>query len=197
MEQYDSTAEQPSGHDRPPKRFVGGPSTLARFSRWAILGCLAGVVISLIALRIANHDPTPELTPALFESARQRWKAAAPSDYDIEVRVEGPQAATYRVEVRGGQAAAAWRNGKPLRSVRTFGTWSVPGMFSTISRDVETIERQAEGRADPAIPPLILRAAFDSQYSFPQRYSRIEWGSRKGSTATAVTWEVVEFKALQ
>lgn len=199
MEHSDAPAkdlppEEPPDGDRPPPQPARASGALARFSRWAILGALAGVVVMLIAMRIANRDPTPELTPALFEAARQRWRDIAPRDYDIEVRVEGPQAATYRVQVRGGQATAAWRNGKPLTSVRTFGTWSVPGMFSTMSRDVETIERQAEGRADPAIPPLVLRASFDPKYSFPQRYSRIEWGSRKGSTATTVNWEVVRFQ---
>ena len=197
MEDDESPLKKPLADELPRNPPARGPGLLGRFVWFAVLGGLAGVVISLVALRIANHDPTPELTPKLFDAARQRWKAAGPSDYDIEVRVEGPQAATYRVEVRDGQAKAAWRNGKPLTSVRTFGTWSVPGMFSTMSRDVETIERQAEGRADPAIPKLILRAEFDPKYSFPQRYSRIEWGSRKGSTATTATWEVVEFKALQ
>jgi hypothetical protein len=69
-------------------------------------------------------------------------------------------------------------------------------MFSTISRDVEQLERQLAGKADPRLPGLILRAKFDEKYSYPARYSRIEWGSRKGTTAQGVTWEVTEFKVL-
>ena len=89
---------------------------------------------------------------------------------------------------------AAWRNRQPLNSRRTFGTWSVPGMFATISRDVEALEQAAERRAPP---PLILRAEFDAQYGYPARYRRIDNGSRKGSDAIAVTWDVVEFRVVE
>lgn len=168
-------------------------SLLRRFFVWTLLGVGIGVAASLVILAIANRDPTPRLTPAEFAAARERWAAAAPADYDIVIRVRGPQPATYRVEVRGGQALAAWRNDAPLTSIRTFGTWSVPGMFSTISRDVDVIERLAEGRPVPGAAELILKARFDPKYSFPQHYQRIEWGSRRGSNAVTVTWDVIEF----
>ena len=161
-----------------------------------LIGCTVGVLATLIALRIINRDPTPPLTPDLFHAAHKRWKQSAPPNYDIEIRVTGNQPAIYRAQVRGGQAEAAWRNGAPLTSRRTFGTWSVPGMFSTISRDVEQLEREAAGQHDPRLPGLILRAKFDDKYSYPAHYSRIEWGSRKGTTAQGVSWEVTEFKVV-
>src|SRR5262249_6144467 len=121
--------------------------------------------------------------------AHERWQAVAPADYDIKVRVTGSQPAVYRVEVRGGQPQAASRNGEPLLSRRTFGTWSVPGMFGTISRDIEAIEKHAGGKADRFTPRLVLRAEFDATYSYPKRYRRIEQWSN-----VDVAWEVVEFK---
>ena len=157
------------------------------------MGIGVGLVVVLFLVRQANYDPTPTLTPALFEAAHERWRAAAPPSYDIEVRVTGPQAAVYRVQVRDGEPQAAWRNGQPLNSRRTFGTWSVPGMFATMSRDVEAIERAAERRAPP---PLILRAEFDSRYGYPAKYRRIDNGSRKGGDAIAVTWDVTEFQVI-
>lgn len=171
--------------------------SLGKFIAWMLIGGTLGIVGSLVALRIMNRDPTPTLTPALFYAAHERWKVAAPPNYDIEIRVVGNQPAIYRAEVRGGQAQAAWRNGQPLTTRRTFGTWSVPGMFSTISRDVEQLEREAAGQADPRLPALILRAKFDERYSYPLRYSRIEWGSRKGTTAQGVSWEVTAFKVRE
>jgi hypothetical protein len=168
-------------------------AVLRRLVLWSLAGLASGIVAAIVVLRVANYDPTPPLTPELFEAARQRWKAASPPDYDIQVRVVGPQPADYRVEIRSGQPQAAWRNGHPLRQRRTFGTWSVPGMFSTMSRDVEAIERRAAGRAGVNETQLILRAEFDPKYSYPARYKRIEWGSRRGSTAVTVTWEVTEF----
>jgi hypothetical protein len=172
-------------------------SPLSKFIAWSLAGGTLGILATLVALRIVNRDPTPQLTPDLFHAAHERWKINGPPNYDIEIRVSGNQPATYRAQVRGGQAQAAWRNGAPLTSRRTFGTWSVPGMFSTMSRDVEQLEREAAGQADPRLPGLILRAAFDERYSYPARYSRIEWGSRKGTTAQGVSWEVTAFKVVE
>jgi hypothetical protein len=171
-------------------------SPLLRFLAWTLVGGALGVLATLAVLRILYRDTTPQLTPELYEAAREQWRKTAPPDYDIEIHVSGNQPAIYRVQVRGGQAQAAWRNGQPLTTRRTFGTWSVPGMFSTMSRDVEQLERQLAGKADPRLPSLILRAGFDDRYGYPARYSRIEWGSRKGTTATAVTWDVTEFEVL-
>jgi len=175
---------------------VARSAVLRRLVLWSLAGLAVGIAAAIVYLRAANYDPTPALTPELFDAARERWRAAAPPDYDIEIRVSGAQAATYRVEVRDGQPQAAWRNGYPLKQRRTFGTWSVEGMFSTMSRDVEAIERRAAGEAGINETQLILRAQFDPQYSYPRLYRRIEWGSRRGSTAVSVTWEVTEFRVL-
>lgn len=169
-------------------------SGLRRFVAWTFVGIGVGLVVVLFFVRQANYDPTPTLTPTLFEAAHERWKTAGPRSYDIEIHVTGPQASTYRVEVRDGEPQAAWRNGQPLITRRTFGTWSVPGMFATMSRDVEAIERAAERGAQL---PLILRAEFDPKYSYPAKYRRIDNGSRKGSDAIAVTWDVTEFRVVE
>jgi hypothetical protein len=172
----------------------GAGSNLRRFVIWMLIGIGLGVTVMLIALRQLNYDPTPSLTPKLFHAAHERWKANPVASYDVEIGVTGPQAATYRVEVRDGQPQAAWRNGKPLTNRRTFGTWSVPGMFATISRDIEAIERAA---AKGAPLPLILRAEFDGKYAYPARYRRIDNGSRKGGDSIAVTWDVIEFRLVR
>jgi len=169
-------------------------AALRRFVASMLIGVGVGLAIMLVVLRQIYRDPTPALTPELFYAAHERWKSNPILNYDIEVRVTGPQAATYRVEVRDGQPQAAWRNDQPLTSRRTFGTWSVPGMFATISRDVEALERAA---AKGAMPPLILRAEFDPNTSCPVHYRRIDNGSRKGGDAMAVTWDVTEFRVIQ
>jgi len=165
-----------------------------RFVMFTLVGIGAGLVIMLAVMRQANYDPTPSLSPEQFHAAHEHWKAHKIPNYDVEVKVTGPQSAVYRVEVRDGEAVAAWRNGQPLRSPRTFGTWSIPGMFSTISRDIEAIERAAAANKQR---PLILRAAFNSDYGYPERYRRIDNGSRKGSDSMAVTWDVVEFRLVE
>ena len=178
----------------PPRHARSGAADLRRFALWTMVGVAIGLAIVLLFARQANLDPTPTLTPALFEAAQQRWKAKPIANYDIEIRVTGPQAAVYRAKVRNGEAEAAWRDGRPLKTRRTFGTWSVPGMFSTISRDVAAIERAA---ANGSAAPLILRASFHSEHGYPERYRRIDNGSRKGSDAVAVTWDVSAFQVVE
>jgi hypothetical protein len=170
---------------------------LRRFAGWSLAGAAAGLAAAVVVLRALNYDPTPPLDQAVLGAARHKWQSAGPADYDVQISVTGPQSAVYRAEVRGGQAQAAWRNGQPLAQRRTFGTWSVKGMFETMGRDVDSVERHAAGRAPPGTPELILRAAFDEQFGYPQRYRRIEWGSRRGSDAITVTWEVVEFRVRE
>jgi hypothetical protein len=164
------------------------------FVSFTLLGISAGLLMMLVVMRQANYDPTPSLSPEQFHAAYEHWKAHKIPSYDIEVKVTGPQAATYRVEVRDGEPITARRNGQLLLSQRTFGTWSIPGMFSTISRDVEAIEQAA---AEHKQHPLILRAAFNAEFGYPERYRRIENGSRKGGDSIAVTWDVVEFHVTE
>ncbi|MFN0019016.1 MAG: DUF6174 domain-containing protein [Pirellulaceae bacterium] len=163
--------------------------------RRVLVGLAAGLVLGLVvmlALAIWNRDPSSaRLTPELFHAAKAKWKQAQPQDYNIEIQVRGNQPATYYVEVRGGEAQLALRNGNPLTQRRTFSTWSVPGMFATMSRDVDALERRAAGQANQSTPDLNLRATFDPRYGYPARYRRIQYRS-----SSEVEWEVTRFKPL-
>lgn len=167
-------------------------SAMRQIVLFTLSSAAAAAIAVFIVLRIRNYDSTPDLTPDLFYAAQERWRSAAPSDYDIDARVTGSQPATYRVQVRGGQPIAAWRNGQPLGQRRTFGTWSVPGMFATIARDIEAVEKHASGKAERFTPRLTLRAEFDPKYSYPARYRRFEQWS-----PVEVQWEVTEFRVLR
>lgn len=156
-----------------------------------LAGALVGVVATLLVLRNSVADPLPELRPADFYAAREKWDKNELPNYDIEVKVTGTQGATYRVQVREGKAVAAWRNDKPLLQERTFSTWSVRGMFGTISRDIDHLERRAAGKGEKNTPRLTLRGEFDAQTGYPARYRRIEWGS-----PVEVSWQVTKFEPI-
>jgi hypothetical protein len=156
-----------------------------------LAGALIGIVATLLVLRNRVADPLPELKPADFYSAREKWDENELPNYNIEVKVTGTQGATYRAEVREGKAVAAWRNDKPLLQERTFNTWSVRGMFGTISRDIDHVERRAAGKAEQNTPRLTLRGEFDPKTGYPARYRRIEWGS-----AVEVSWQVTKFEPM-
>jgi hypothetical protein len=159
------------------------------FALWLLAGTCVGIVATLLILRARIADPLPEITPADFYAAREQWEKNELPNYDIEIAVTGTQSATYRVQVREGRAVAAWRNDQPLMQERTFSTWSVRGMFGTISRDIDRVERLAAAKAEPNTPRLTLRGEFDERTGYPQRYRRIEWGS-----PVEVSWKVTRFE---
>jgi hypothetical protein len=184
-EDSSTTAESPAPSPQPP----------APLFRRVLVGVAAGLALGLLAMigiAIATRGKiSPRLTPEIFQAAMAQWKQEGSQDYNIEVQVRGNQPATYYVEVRGGDARLALRNGKPLTQRRTFSTWSVPGMFATMSRDVDALERRAAGQADASTPDLNLRATFDPHYGYPARYRRLQYRS-----SVEVEWEVTRFEVV-
>ncbi|HTN77524.1 MAG TPA: DUF6174 domain-containing protein [Pirellulaceae bacterium] len=167
-----------------PDNNVSPAGNAKRSLRWikgaffgALLALMAAGALSIVIMRLSS---LPALTRERFDAARQQWEERAVSDYTIEVRVNGPQAATYLVEVKNHEAISALRNGAPLRQPRTWGTWSVPGIFDTVASDLESLETR---RLD-----LVVRCLFDAELGYPTRYQRLD---RNLSTET--TWEVVKF----
>ena len=158
----------------------------------AVLGSGIGLLGALLILLLLNRNRSPELARPAFTAAQQRWESAAPENYDIAIAVTGLRAATYRVEVRDGHPHSATIDDRPLPNRRTFSTWSVPGMFDTIERDLEHVEARATEPSVQRTARLTLYATFDSQRGFPRTYHRIEWG--EAGSDLEVTWEVVEFR---
>ena len=154
---------------------------------------VAGICGSLLAIFCvfvgvafwASRQRIPVMTRNGFDSAVTRWNTRACANYVIATRVEGNQPALYEVRVVDNEVIQALRNGHPLRDQRTLGTWSVPGMFGTIERDLIHTESQ-EGQAEA---DLHLRAEFDAEWGFPRRYLRVQWGE-----SNQVRWQVERFE---
>lgn len=156
------------------------------------LGGLFGLAIALFVIRQFGPGPIPEFSSDEFHTVRARWSQAAVTDYDLEVVVRGRETATYVVQVRDGAVRLASRNGQPLKQQRTWGTWSVQGMFETIERDLGTVDLQRQGKSEPGAPQLLLRGSFDGEFGFPRRYQRTE--VRKFAANQEVSWEVTKFR---
>lgn len=158
------------------------------------LGALFGLTLVMVFVRQFGPGQLPELSGEEFREARERWSQAGVADYQIEIVVRGRETATYAVQVRDGVIQSASRDGQPLKQQRTWGTWSVPGMFETIERDVSTVELHRQGEADPNTPQLLLRGVFDQELGFPRRYQRTE--VQRFGANHEVSWEVTRFERL-
>lgn len=158
----------------------------------ALLGAVTTVTAVMVVLAISRRDPSPEVSRVVLEEAITRWKQDGPSNYDVETVVEGRQQDIYVVSVRGGEAISLVHNGTPINRPQGWDTWSVPGMFDTIRRDVETVERVESGQADKYTPRLRLKADFDSKYGYPKRYRRTP-----KSGGGEIIWNVTKFEVVE
>lgn len=155
---------------------------------WGAIAAILSAIVIWIIFAFATAGPRlPEIDQTQLDAARATWKKNGPDDYEITVDVSGTRAAVYRVEVRGGKAIQATRDGAPLTDPRTLGTWSVPGMFDTMQSDVDHIDEPIPISAKEShhVSP---RAEFHPELGYPVRYRRIEWGS-----SIEVGWEVKKF----
>ncbi len=150
----------------------------------AFVGLLATLTLLLILALMAmrRHDLT-DLTEENASTAQAAWRVSGIDDYWIQTEVQGKQPAVYEVEVRGGKVIQARCNGNPLTDSRTMGTWSVPGMFSTITADMKR-----NANRGPTDGQLALLVDFDDDFGFPRRYLRSEWG-----THDSTSWQVISF----
>ncbi len=167
------------------------PSAFRRFWAAAVVGFVCTLIV-WFGLRLLRQPGLEPLTRTGWQQAWQRWNERGPRNYEIVVETSGRQAATYKVIVQGGEPSSATCNGQPLPQPRAWYTWSVPGMFETLERDLEQIERAQQGT--PKGVPLSVYVAFDPQYGYPARYLRSEHVA-SGSNPD-VTWKVVSFQPL-
>ena len=144
-----------------------------------VLACvLVGLAFAIYRIR---SNALPDMARSNFETARELWDDANISSYEITVKVEGMQPGEYDVVVENDIATAASFDGRALTRQRTFSTWAVTGMFDTLSRDLETHDRDNN---------LMLKAIFDPELGYPAKYARIEL---KTGSHDALQWEVTRF----
>jgi hypothetical protein len=164
-----------------------------------MLGILAGAAFALIILVVYLVLTGPGRMAVVeedaFAAAIQKWEAAKINSYHVEVEVRGRQPATYKVEVLDGKVQTATRNDNPLKQHRTLDTWTVPGMFNTMSIDLDHRARHAEGKAEPGEPNVRVRAIFDEKLGYPARYHRTEFVKR--GTNPTTSWTVVKLEVVR
>lgn len=174
--------------DSPPET----PSSSAgRQLRWLIGLAIAVVVLAttIYLFRLAAARRIAELTSDAFDAAIERWEAAGPDSYDMELEIRGNRPGTVLVQVRQGEVVRMQRNGYVPSQRRTWDVWSVPGQFDTIEREMEMAadpESQLNARRGTKI---LLRCDFDPELGYPVKFHRaVSYGGPE------VYWRVTRFE---
>ena len=151
------------------------------------LAALALLVV-IVALQFFVADRNPLLSAGRLVAAQQLWQQHGPSSYDMEVEIRGAQPGNVHVEVRDGAVTQESRDGLATPK-RTWDTWSVPGMFSTLERELVLAEDPQHEMDVAAGTRLQLRCDFDPKNGLPRRYHRFATGA-----APEVFWRVTDFQ---
>jgi hypothetical protein len=138
-------------------------------------------------LEVFVADRLPELTRDRLEAAMALWDKSGPASYDLEMQKSGARPGPVRVEVRDGKVTTVTVDGREPPPW-TWDTWTVPGQFETIERELELAEDPVHQMATEAGTTLRLRCEFDKQFGFPREYRRLVSGA-----APAVSWSVTRF----
>lgn len=171
---------------------LGAPRVrrLRRSSLFA--GLIIGVIVALLTMALIwvflSRDSTPLVSESDLQAARQRWNEHGPANYDIDIMLAGNRPGPVHVEVRDGVVTRMTRDGREPKQRYTWDYWTVPEMFNTIEREFEMRDDQAASAPGATGSQAELRARFDPQYGYPQRFHRTVPGR-----AEEVDWTVTEF----
>ncbi|HEX4412881.1 MAG TPA: DUF6174 domain-containing protein [Lacipirellulaceae bacterium] len=152
-----------------------------------VLACLALALVCIgLALDYFVAERLPELTEDNLRAATELWRKAGPQSYDMDIELRGARPGQVHVEVRNKEVELETRDGRtPGRW--TWDTWSVPGLFDTLSQDLD-IAQDPEGQIQAAKGTTWLpRCEFDPQFGYPLRYHRLVSGGPE------VYWRVTAF----
>jgi hypothetical protein len=145
------------------------------------------VVCVALALEYFVAERLPELTEEKLRAAMTLWQKAGPASYDMDIELRGVRPGQVHVEVRNKEVELETRDGRtPGRW--TWDTWSVPGLFDTLSQDLDIAqdpEQQIQAAPGTTWRP---RCEFDPRLGYPQRYHRLVSGGPE------VYWRVTAFQ---
>ena len=180
-DELDSQAELP-----PSGKIRRGGLLLLGLSIAALLAC-GGIGVWMV------RGTEPPLTADQLVAAEKLWEQNGLASYDLEVELQGDSPGNFHIEVRQGRVQTPpTRNGTPVRSRAAWETWTIPGQFETIRRELELAADPEQEMNASAGERLVLRGDFDPVYGYPRHYHRIALGG-----GPEVEWWVREFKEAE
>lgn len=157
----------------------------------AIIVIAFAVAVSgvLFAMNYFVAERLPALTEAVLNTASAKWDANGPASYDMDIELRGARPGVVHVEVRDKEVTAQTRDGR-VPGKWTWDTWSVPGMFDTLSQDLQTAANPEQAIQAEAGTKWRLRCEFDEQNGLPRKYHRLV------TNGPEVFWQVTSFKPM-
>jgi hypothetical protein len=144
---------------------------------------LAGLIAALWFVR----EPTERLTPENLKAARQKWREAEITDYELEFRMQG---SPCEVKVRGGVVEDI-RMGGRIPTSSDWSMYTVEGLFDTLEMELEALGRTA-GDGQAATQPAQMRVRFHPRVGYVERYLRSGIGPSGGASI-----EMIRFHACR
>ena len=153
-----------------------------KIAKWSTI---AAIVMSVIVAVPYVRGQTEPVTRERLTAARERWKSANISSYDLDLETTGAQTGLYHIEVRGGQLAKITRNGQSMNPADG-DYWTVDGWLQAIEEDLDNAEKpQADDAASHC--QYWLRVRYHTTLGYPLRYIREQ---KQPSRRTATGLEV-------
>lgn len=183
FERFSSDAGEQKAGATPPGRGSAGMRAIVL----AVGACIIAITSIVFALQYFVAERLPELSEASLEQATKLWDKRGPASYDMDIELRGARPGQVHVEVRDRDVVAETRDGRePGRW--TWKTWSVPGMFDTLSQDLQIGENPEQQIQAAKGTKWRLRCEFDTQFGYPSRYHRMVTGGPE------VFWRVTKFE---
>lgn len=157
----------------------------------AVVFAVGAFIIAITSIALALQyfvaDRLPELSEASLDQATKLWDKQGPTSYDMDIELRGARPGQVHVEVRDREVVAETRDGRePGRW--TWKTWSVPGLFDTLSQDLQIAADPEQQIQAAKGTKWRLRCDFDAEFGYPSRYHRMVTGGPE------VFWWVTKFE---
>jgi hypothetical protein len=159
------------------------PKTIA----FVVASAALAVACVALALQYFVAERLPKLSEATLRAAIERWQKNGPASYDLDIELRGARPGNVHVEVRNKEVTLETRDGRtPGRW--TWDTWSVPGLFDTLSQDLQIAEDPEQQIQAAPGTKWRLRCEFDPRFGYPAQYHRLVTGGPE------VFWRLTEFQ---
>ncbi|MBX7167319.1 MAG: hypothetical protein K1X74_13395 [Pirellulales bacterium] len=165
---------------------------------WLVIAVVALVFGAMGALYVAARQPRypvgmASISAAKLAAAEQKWRAAAPASYVLELELTGETGGQLELAVDRGTPRPAAASGAAAANTSIASLARVEDLFALLREDLAIVTDPnvpaAPGMAGLARDHMPLKAQFDDATGLPRGYARPNLGDNR----PAFGWRVLRF----